>query len=221
MAFKRDALLFDLDGTLVDSLPDLALAMNQVLAEEGRAPLALAEVRLMVGDGVPKLVARGLTAAGLPVEALLERAVAHFLDLYEGGPAAHTTIYPDVPEVLEALRVQGYRLAVCTNKPVDAANHVLRALGLAPLLDAVIGGGSTPALKPDPQPFLAALAALGAPLERGIMIGDSPADIEGARRTGLPAIAVTWGYTRLKPEELGADHLIERFADLPAALLNY
>ncbi len=221
MAFKRDALLFDLDGTLVDSLPDLALAMNAILAEQGKAPLALAEVRLMVGDGVPKLVARGLAAAGLAVAPLLERAVLRFLDLYEGRPAAHTTIYPDVPEVLAALRVQGYRLAVCTNKPVEAANQVLKALGLAPLLDAVIGGGSTPALKPDPQPFLAALAALGAGPERGIMIGDSQADIEGAKRAGLPAIAVAWGYARVRPDALGADFLIERFADLPAALLKY
>jgi phosphoglycolate phosphatase len=213
---KRDALVFDLDGTLVDSVPDLQAAVNAVLRELGRAPLSAEAVRGMVGDGTAMLVARALAASGgeLPPGPPHER----FLELYEAAPAARTRPYPGVPATLAALRRAGCRLAVCTNKPQRATEGVLEALGLASLFDAVLGGDALPVRKPDPAHVLAALAALGAGPARGVMIGDGENDAAAGRAAGLPVVLMTYGYAHAPLDELGADALLDRFADLPDRL---
>ncbi|CAA6603538.1 Phosphoglycolate phosphatase [Rhodospirillaceae bacterium LM-1] len=212
------ALLFDLDGTLVDSLPDLSHALNLQLAEEGLRSLEQAEVRLMIGDGAKKLVERAFGAAGRAPLADIEAKVSRFLELYEESPAQRTTVYHGVVETLSALKEKGLKLAVVTNKPQEATERVLAGLELGGLFDAVVGAGRTKALKPDPAPLLFALEKLGVGKEQAVMVGDNANDVDAAKALNIPVVAVTYGYARTAPESLGADLLIESMSDLPTAL---
>ncbi|MCR9218806.1 MAG: phosphoglycolate phosphatase [Alphaproteobacteria bacterium] len=216
---RLSALLFDLDGTLIDSAPDLAAALNRVLADRGRPRLSEATVRTLVGGGARRLVTRGFAATGGPPDDL-ERAVDAFLESYMGEIALRTRPYEGVVETLAALSGAGRSLAVVTNKPTRAARLVLEALDLARWFapEHVIGGDDFPAKKPDPAPVRGALRRLGAPPEGAVMIGDSAADVGAARAAGLRSIAVGYGYAGGPAEALGADRLIARFDDLPAAL---
>jgi len=220
MSARRDggpgALLLDLDGTLVDSAPDLAGALNQLRAEFGLAPLALDAVKAMVGDGAAKLVERGLPPGSAPAE--LDRLVARYVALYHERQTAMTRPYPGVVETLRSLSGEGWRLAVCTNKPEAPSREILAAFGLDGLFAAVGGGDSFAERKPAAGHLLATLARMAAPPDAAVMVGDSPNDVLSARRAGLPVIVVGYGYSRVPPAELGADAVIERFAELPAAL---
>jgi len=217
---KWRAVVFDLDGTLVDSAPDIRVALNRTLAEAGRPALSLDEVKLMVGDGARTLVERGFAAGGRRLDQIeLERHYRCFLAFYEGPAAANLTIaYPGVAETLECLEAEGLRLAVCTNKPAGPTRDVLERLSLAPFFAAVVTPETVPAPKPDPSHLLAALAALGATPSAAVMVGDSANDMAVARNAGTAAVAVSYGYPRMDPRQLGADLLIDRMADLPAAL---
>ena len=148
-AMSQFLLLFDLDGTLVDTLPDLTNALNEVLRERGYAPLCRAEVRPMIGDGMAMLLARGFAARG-GTAAEAESMHQRFLQIYEGVATANSRPYPGVAETLAALRGRGYRTAVGTNKPQHATEEVLQGVGLAPLFDAIAGGDRYPYRKPDP-----------------------------------------------------------------------
>jgi phosphoglycolate phosphatase len=213
------ALLFDLDGTLVHSVPDLRAALNVLLSEDGRRPLSDDAVAFMVGNGVRKLVERGYRATGAALSgAALDAGVARFMAVYGAAPAALSHLFPGVAETLEHLRGAGHVMAVCTNKPVGPARALLAAMGLDGVFGAVVGGGSTPYLKPHPAPLRAALNAIGARPEEAVFVGDSLNDTEAARAAGLPVICVTFGYRRCAVEELAADALIDAFTDLPAAL---
>ena len=222
MTARRDAakaLLIDLDGTLVHSLPDLAAALNRLLAELERAPLPEAEVRTMVGDGVAKLVERGLTARGQsPSGDTLTALVSRFVALYETAPTDRTRPYPGVPETLRDLAADGWKLAVCTNKPEAASRKILDGLGLMASIDAVAGGDTYAVRKPDPGHLLETLTRLAVPAERAVMLGDGRNDVLAAHAAGLPAILVSFGYSKVPAHELGADAVIDDFAALPAAL---
>jgi len=184
-------LLLDLDGTLVDTVPDLAAALNRLLAARGLAPLPLPEVASMVGDGVAKLVERGMAARGATADA---EAVAAYSADYGAHAAIASRAYPQVPEMLRGLRDEGWRLAVCTNKPEAAARALLTSLGLAPLFTAVGGGDSFPVRKPDPAHLLATLVAAGGDPGRAVMAGDHANDVAAARGAGVPCIFAAWGY---------------------------
>ena len=184
-------MLLDLDGTLVDSVPDLADALNRLLAKHGQAPLDQAAVAGFVGDGVAALVQRGFAARALAVPA---GAVEDFLADYTQHSAERTRAFPGVPEMLVALRAQGWRLAVCTNKPEAAARAVLDRLGLAPLIDGLGGGDSFAVRKPDPGHLHATLALLGGAASRAVMLGDHANDVVSARAAGMPVIFAGWGY---------------------------
>jgi phosphoglycolate phosphatase len=210
-------LLFDLDGTLVDTLPDLTAALNEVLRERGHAPLLPAEVRPMIGDGMPMLLRRGFAARG--ADAAEAQAVQpRFIEVYEGRATALSRPYPGVPETLAALRAAGYATGVCTNKPQHATGEVLRALGLDTLFDGYAGGDRFAVRKPDPGHLLGLVQALGGDARRAAMIGDSENDALSARAARLPLVLMRYGYARTDPAELGADRLLDDFADLPAAL---
>lgn len=216
---RAHVLICDLDGTLIDSAPDLAAALNVLLAEHGRAALPLAAVKTMVGDGVPKLVERAFAAAGtLPKGAAFETAVVRYLEVYEGMMTERTRPYPDVVETLEALKRKGWRLAVCTNKPERASRAVISALGMGALFEAVAGGDSFPVRKPDPGHVLGLLDAMGAAPAAAVMLGDSRNDVAAARAAGLRAVVIASGYGPVPAAELDADVMIERFAELPGAL---
>ena len=210
-------LLFDLDGTLIDSVPDLCGALNQVLREYGRPPLSPREVRPMIGDGVAALVARGLAARGLDA-ATARAALSRYVEIYEANSANLTRPYPHVRETLLLLRRRGYRTAVCTNKLHQATLTVLRALGLLPLFDGFAGGDRYPVKKPDPGHLLALIREVGGRAERTVMIGDHENDAAAGRAAGLPVILMRYGYARGDLRELAADALLDDFAELPPAL---
>jgi phosphoglycolate phosphatase len=213
----RYLLVFDLDGTLIDSAPDLRAALNRMLRERGYPPLSLVQVRQMIGDGVPTLVARALAASGIdPVEA--ERALPRFSQFYEADAVRLTRPYPGVPETLAALRAHGYRAAICTNKPQQATQTVLDGLGLTALFDGVAGGDRFAVRKPDPGHLLGLIKLLGASAAAAAMIGDNENDAAVAHAAGLPLVLMRYGYARVDPETLGADALLDDFAELPAAL---
>lgn len=207
----KRAAIFDLDGTLIDSLPDLVTAMNKTLAEWGRAPLSGEDLGPMVGDGAGTLVTRAFTArGGLPgpdVAPVLRR----FLDHYEPHAADQTYVWPGVVETLEALRARGIVLAVCTNKPTKATHDVLAALGLDHFFAVVVGGDDTPALKPSAEHVNAVLDRLGVHHEEAVMIGDSINDVLAAKGAGLPVVVLSFGYSRVPPHELGADLVLDDF----------
>jgi phosphoglycolate phosphatase len=214
---KRNAVVFDLDGTLIDSVPDLQAALNETLREIGKPPLAQEAVRRMIGDGTAMLVARGLAASGVAADTLAER-LPRFLALYEADPVSRTRPYPDVLQVLANLVAEGRRLAICTNKPQTATLAVLRGLGLDGFFSAVVGGDALPVKKPDPGHVLGAIAALGATPEEAVMVGDNENDVAAGKGAGVPVVLVRYGYARVPLAELPADIQIDDFASLPAAL---
>ena len=219
MAAPRSNLIFDLDGTLIDSAPDLATALNALLAELDCPPLALEQVRRLVGDGAPTLVARALQTAGArfepeTYESLLERYRA----LYLAHATEKTRVYPQVPETLQGLREAGYRTVVCTNKIQDSTLLVLEAFDLARYFDGVAGGDVVPARKPDPAHLLAGLKLIGGAPEQAVMIGDGINDVTAAKAAGIPVLVLPSGYGELGAAELGGDRLLAKFAEIPAAL---
>ncbi|HTV44898.1 MAG TPA: HAD-IA family hydrolase [Stellaceae bacterium] len=210
-------LVFDLDGTLVDSAAGLRAALNELLRERGHEPLSLPQVKAMIGDGVPALVARALAAAGSE-SGDSATALARFTELYEAGAVQWTRPYPRVAETLTELRRRGYQTAVCTNKLQRSSLVVLDGLGLLPLFDQIAGGDRFAVKKPDPGHLLALIAALGARPEAAAMIGDSENDAAAAHAARLPLILMRYGYCRGDPEGLAAAALLDDFAELPAAL---
>lgn len=218
------ALLFDLDGTLVDSVPDLLTAVNSVLAADDRAPLDRAAITAMIGNGARKLMERAyLYTGGLPAprhdgETVIETLYDRFMEVYGDHPTAETTLYPGVVDTLTALHAAGHPMAVVTNKPEQPALALLKKLDLLKFFSVVIGGGSTPVLKPDPLPLTTALERLSATGRPAVMIGDSINDSAAARAAGLPCVCVTFGYCHGPLESLGADALIGQFSHLPQAV---
>jgi phosphoglycolate phosphatase len=211
------AFLFDLDGTLVDSLPDLAWAMNRLLDEIGRPPVALEDVRRWVGDGASTLVERCLEATGGLPKRPLGEAVSSFLAHYRGHAAVDSRVYPGVVGTLAGLAAAGHPLGVCTNKPTDLSLIVLSELGLDKFFSAVVGGDGVARRKPHPDHILATLTAMGVSGREALMVGDSRNDVIAARAAGIPVVVVRFGYAQGAPEALGGDLVIDRYEDLPAA----
>jgi phosphoglycolate phosphatase len=209
-------LIFDLDGTLVDSAPDLTTALNGLLKELGKPPLAESTVRAMVGDGAGVLVQRGLAASGL-AGTDQPSALKRFLALYRDCLIDQTRAYPDVEAVLERLTAQGHKLGICTNKPRDPTLRILKALKLDRFFGTVIGGDTLPKRKPDPEPLLAAIAGVGGTAATAAMIGDSANDVLCARAASVTAILIPSDYGN--PAE-DADLKLARFSELPEALAN-
>lgn len=211
--YAVQALVIDLDGTLVDSADDLRIALNKVLTELGLRPIETNEIKSMIGDGVPKLLERGLIAANGDA-AQTDTLLPRFLEIYQANPAALTRCYPGVIQTLEALRREGLRLAVVTNKPVVATKKVLDALSLSEFFAVVVGGDSVQKRKPDPAPVLEAARQLGVDVTRTLMVGDNIHDVEAAHSAGMRCVAVTYGYHHRPPSEFNADYLINRFDEL-------
>lgn len=210
------ALLFDLDGTLVDSLLDLRDGLNQVLSKMGRRELTPEEVRLMIGDGSRALVGRALSATGALKDA--EEAYQRFMQIYQAGLSHLTRLYPGVVETLRTLRGEGARLAICTNKPQAATVALLQQLGIDGYFEVVLCGDIVPFRKPDPRHLLLALEQLRAKPHESVMIGDNENDYAAACGAGLPVILMRYGYLRVPPETLTPDVWLDRFSDLPKAL---
>jgi phosphoglycolate phosphatase len=204
--------LLDLDGTLVDTVPDLAPALNRLMARHGLAPFSFAETAAMVGDGVAKLVERAFAARGRVPDAT---AVAVFSADYGAHVAVESKLYPGVMETLEGLAEEGWRLAVCTNKPEAAARALLAAAGLAPLFAAVGAGDSFPVRKPDPAHLLATLRAAGGAQGAAVMAGDHRNDVLAACGAGVPCVFAAWGYGTAEMGQ-GAAAVARDFVELGA-----
>ncbi len=212
---------FDLDGTLVDTAPDLVGALNTILAQESLPPLPFDDVRLMVGRGARALLERGFAAAGAPLDTEHAPAlVQRFIDVYLGRIADESAPFPGVIEVLTDLKAVGAKLVVCTNKLTNLSVALLDAVALSPYFEAVIGADLAPAAKPDGRHVAAAVAAVGGDVTRAVMIGDSVNDALGARNAGVPGVLVSFGYTEDPVETLGADLVIHSFLDVPKACMT-
>jgi phosphoglycolate phosphatase len=216
---RFDAVVFDLDGTLVDTAPDLQAHVNAVLSELGRPGLDLESVRLLIGDGARTLLRRGLeTTGGVPAGVDLDALYRRFLERYTARPHRYGRVYDGVFEVLPQLEAQGLRLGICTNKAQAPTEVLLAALELDRFFQAIVGGDAVPAKKPDPGHLRAVLERLRAPPARSVMVGDNVYDLEAARALGVRCVLVSFGYTPVPARALGAARVIDRFAELPAAL---
>lgn len=216
-------LIFDLDGTLADTAPDLLGATNAVLAARGRPRLDLDHLRHMVGFGAVALITQAMEASGAPVaQEEMPPLIEIFLAHYRGHIADGTRLFPQVTETLTALRSQGARLGVLTNKPQELTDLLLPRLNLDGLFTAVYGAGRKPYTKPDPRIFHDVVGdisnAHGDAASDAVMIGDSITDLNTARAAGAPCILMSYGFTPVPASELGADIVLDEFAQLPGAL---
>ena len=211
------ALIFDLDGTLVDTAPDLLGATNAVLAAEGRGPIDPASLRHMVGFGAASLITQAFAATGPAVpEGALPGLVAIFIDHYREHIADFSRPFAGVEETLKSLKADGARLAVLTNKPAELTGPLLDRLGMTGLFAAIYGAGRMGYTKPDPRIFHDVVADCGG--GPAVMIGDSITDLTTAQAAGAPCILMSYGYTPVPARELGGDIVLDDFAQLPAAL---
>ncbi len=207
----KTTLIFDLDGTIVHSAPDLANAVNHVLVPLGKEPLSVAEAQSMIGNGMPKLLERGFAARDVDVpEAEFQQHFEVFRDFYTANSCVDTHTYPGAVEMLDEVRAAGYLTGICTNKLETVTNVILEDMDLAHLFDGVVGAEPPRPRKPAADPVYLAIERAGGTRDNAIMIGDSPADIGAGKAAGLPTIAVSYGYTNVPPAELGADILIDR-----------
>ena len=209
--------IFDLDGTLVDSAPDLHWALNHVLAEEGLPTLPLETVKSLIGHGLARLVEGGFAAVGAPrSRAALAARLGRFTAIYAANLARLTRPFPGVPEVLMRLTEAGWRLGVCSNKSTALARSLLTALGLERAFAAVVGGDATPYRKPHPAPLRLALRQLG--VHDAVYVGDSAIDIATARTVGVPVLLVSHGYAEDRIGALAPDLVLDDIRSLPEVL---
>lgn len=219
------SVVFDLDGTLIDSAPDLGRALNRMLAELRRPLLAPEAVVAMIGDGAAALVDRALDATGgrLPPPDVSDRAgrpsaLEIFLAHYNAEPVIETRLYPGVGDVLEGLRSRGFVLGLCTNKPEAPTRAILKHLSIDGMFAHVCGGDGVPVRKPHPGHVVATLHGMGASRDEAAMVGDSVNDVAAAKAVPVPVVAVSYGYSRVPVSTLGADYVIDTIAALPLAL---
>ncbi len=213
----RRAVLFDLDGTLVDSAPDIAAAADRALADCGLPSRGIERIRAYIGGGADKLIHRCLTDRldGIAERPLFDAALAAFFRHYEAGLTVSTRPYPGVVETLQSLHARGYALGCVTNKPGRFTTPLLAALSLARYFDVTVAGDTLTVKKPDPAPLLHAMDALGTGLATTTMVGDSMADLSAARAAGMRVLCVSYGYS---PTARLADHapdaLVDRMPDI-------
>ncbi|WP_137390217.1 phosphoglycolate phosphatase [Rhodoligotrophos defluvii] len=213
------SVVFDLDGTLVDTAPDLASAMNAVLRRHGRSEIPAERVRHMVGHGARALMALAFAETGRPAEEhLLDRLYDEFLSHYLDHIADESVLFPAATEALCALRDTGAVLGICTNKPEAAARQLLEALDFAEPFRAIIGGDSLVVKKPEPECYRAVVRQMGGDLARSVMVGDSETDVLTARAAGVPVIGVSFGYTPEPIASFKPDVIIDSYEALPDAV---
>jgi phosphoglycolate phosphatase len=214
------ALVFDLDGTLVDTAPDLMRATNHVLATLGRRPISLEEVRSFVGHGARALIARGCAATGDPVDPrAVETLYQEFVIYYASHIAVDSRPFDGLVPFLERCREAGIALGVCTNKLESLSNQLLRALRLDRYFTAVVGPDTIGIAKPDPRPYRETLKRMKAEAARSVMIGDSETDILTARAAGVPVIAVPFGYTPKPVSAYDPDKLVTHYGEMWDAVM--
>jgi phosphoglycolate phosphatase len=214
---KPAMILIDLDGTLVDSVPDLAYCIDETMKRLGREPHGEDTVRQWVGNGVERLVMRALTGElwADPDPALFERAMPVFMDLYARNTSGRSRLYAGVREGLEYMRDQGYKLGCVTNKAEAFTVPLLKDMGIHDFFGIVVSGDTLPQKKPDPAPLLHAARQLGADAGHSLMVGDSEHDVKAARNAGFQVVCVTYGYNHGNDiRDAGPDAVIDSLAEL-------
>ncbi|MGC9127156.1 MAG: phosphoglycolate phosphatase [Acidithiobacillus sp.] len=214
-AFPARVVLLDLDGTLVDTAPDLAAAANHVLRKLGREPAAMPVIRGFIGNGVRELVRRALSLTRVPTEAELDDAMVDFGAYYAAHLTDHSRVYPGAAETLKRLKDQGRHVVCITNKAGAFTEPLLDTLGLRPHFDLVLSGDSLPRKKPDPLPLTHAAAYFDVSPAAALLVGDSRNDTEAARAAGMPVACVTYGYNGDEPvAALRPDALLDNLLEL-------
>lgn len=218
---KPRMILIDVDGTLVDSVPDLAWCVDELMRRLGREPHGEAKVRNWVGNGVERLVRRALIGQleGEPPEADFEKAYPIFLELYAENTSKRSRLYPGVREGLDYLKAQGYLLGCVTNKATQFTLPLLKDLGIHDDFGIVVSGDTLPVKKPDPQPLLHAAAHFGVAPAESLMIGDSKSDVEAARAAGFQIVCMSYGYNHGEDiHNYDPDLVIDSMAELKDVL---
>jgi phosphoglycolate phosphatase len=211
------AVIFDLDGTLVDSAPDIAAALNEVLGRRGLAPFPLERVKQMIGGGIPVLIKRALEAHGVQPDDI-QPVVADMIGVYAARATALTVPFPGAEDELKRLQALGVKMAILTNKNQDITDIIVRDLGMASYFASVVGVRPGGPRKPDPAFVRLVLDELGLDVADAVLVGDSGADAGVAKAVGMPVVLVSFGYSHSPLAELEPDAVIDAFSELPAAL---
>jgi phosphoglycolate phosphatase len=207
-----EALIFDLDGTLVDTAPDLHAATNHVLGLIDRKPISMAELRAFVGHGAMNLIERGVAATGDAVDqATLLELHKRFLDFYGDNVADHSVVFDGLLAVLDKAQASGLKMGVCTNKVEHLSLKLLTELNMMQKFGSLVGGDTLPVMKPDPTPLIEAATRLGVNPKNILMVGDSETDIRTAQNAGVPVLAVTFGYTSQHVSAFNPTHMIDHY----------
>lgn len=209
-----ELVIFDLDGTLVDTAPDLCASLNHALGSVGRPAVDAETVRHLVGHGARALIERGLALSGGGDDATVQQALPAFLGFYADHIADGSQPYPGAAAALDGLAARGCRLAICTNKPVALATQLVDAMGWTGRFAAVLGGDSIAVRKPDARHVFATAEVAGIAVQNAIFVGDTSVDVAAARAAGVPVIVVGFGFADRPANELGADAVIAHFDEL-------
>ncbi len=211
------AVIFDLDGTLIDSAEDIAAALNTVMQARGFPPFEMTKVRQMIGGGIPRLVEKAFLSHGVAPDDLAP-VIMDFLKVYAANCVINTTLYDGALPLLERLHADGVKIGLCTNKQQEISEEILQRLGIAHFFSAVVGERKGQPRKPDAEPLEIAMRLLGVTAAQTLMVGDSAADSGCAQAARAPVVLVTFGYTYTPVEELGAQAVIDHLNELPAAM---
>lgn len=223
MAEYPTAVIWDLDGTLIDSAPDLATALNVLLGENNRAALETDTVRNMIGNGIEKLVQRGFRATGGEIDTNdMSNLINRFLTIYAANSTDKTRLYDGAHDAMQIFQGAGVRQAICTNKPEAATRQILQGLSISHFFGAVVGGDTTARKKPDPLPLKDCLQTLGINAIDSLFVGDSAVDVATAKAVDMQVGIVSHGYASEPVETLGADFIIDDLKTLPIFVsVNY
>ncbi|MEC9022137.1 MAG: phosphoglycolate phosphatase [Pseudomonadota bacterium] len=219
---KFKGVVFDLDGTLIDTLPDILAALNKIMVGEGLREIRAEEGKTFIGGGAYNLIEQAFSAIGIdPEDPKIETAFQQFLINYEKDPTSRSRFYPGVQDFLRTLQLSGIKMGVCTNKPVGLTRKIISKMAIDHYFeDAILGGDSLDIRKPNPQHLVGVIELMGLRPNNVIMVGDSETDIKAARGAGVPIVVVDYGYTSIPHDLLGADALISSFFELPDVMRN-
>lgn len=219
MTTLPSSLIFDLDGTLVDSAPDLSRSLNYVLKSAGREEIHISQIRHMVGEGARALIIKGFSATGsLPQDDEIDQLLEQYLEFYLHNISEESSLFPGLDVLLPELAAADIPLAVCTNKAMKLTRPLLEGLGIDHLFRAITAGDSFSYRKPDPRHLLSTLEMMDCTAEGSIMVGDSASDINAAHNAKIPVIAVTFGYTAVPVSSLNPTVVIDHYRDFLPAL---
>lgn len=217
----RPTVAFDLDGTLVDTAPDLIGALNYLLGKAQLEPVGMQDVGMLVGRGARVMIERGFTMRGVTLPGSeVDRNFDDFLEFYDKHIADHSKPFPGAKEALDEIAQRGARLVVCTNKPEKLSVKLLDLLGLAGRFEVIAGADTFPMKKPHPGHLIRTVETAGGDMENAMLVGDSNVDVATARAAGVPVLALTHGYSDVPADQLNADRVLDHFRDVPPAVFS-